>query len=102
MLQVDRFCADSSARSAATPPHGIIEQPLHECRKHMLATWDHKIWEEGESLEFATVATWILSADFGAMREIVFRLSDWDFGIFGIMRCWDFLREQGSRWKACS
>jgi hypothetical protein len=37
-------------------------------------------------LEFATVATWILSADFGAMREIVFRLSDWDFGI---MRCWD-------------
>ena len=64
----------------------LVQQPLRHmelsnapfmsvastCWQH----WDHKIREEGESLEFAT---WILP-------EIVFRLSDWDFGI---MRCWD-------------
>jgi hypothetical protein len=36
--KIDQFCADSSARSAATPLHGIIERPLRGCRKHMLAT----------------------------------------------------------------
>ena len=74
--KVDQFCADSSARSEPLRRMELSNAPFMSVASTCWQHWDHKIREEGESLEFAT---WILP-------EIVFRLSDWDFGI---MRCWD-------------